>query len=340
MPTKACPMRIKAAGPDDELGEGQFTAYASVFDVVDSVGDVVVKGAFTDTLAAWASSGAVVPLLWGHNLDDPDYNVGHLIDAAEDDHGLLVSGQLDLDAPKARQVYRLLKGRRVNQMSFAYDIDASRPVTVDGAKATALQKLRLHEVSIVPLGANSHTEVLTVKSSSTPARPPTGMKVGRMLSNKNETVLRDVLDLLDQAAEQVRDLLPSESTDADATAATAMTGSGGTGHDPDGPDRDHHDDADRDHDAAGSDDPGDDADDDDVDDDPDGSDGSDRSDDADSDAEGSETESGDQRPRRRRRRRRPAPGKGDASAARDAGLVPRGPADVRLLASLETLRLD
>ena len=44
------------AGPGDGLAEGQFTAYASVFDVKDSYGDVVRPGAFTETLAAWAAA--------------------------------------------------------------------------------------------------------------------------------------------------------------------------------------------------------------------------------------------------------------------------------------------
>src|SRR5699024_11569870 len=109
-------------GPDDGLDDGTFTAYASVFGNVDSYGDVVMPGAFADTLAAWKSGDAPIPLLFGHNMSDPDYNIGAVVDAVEDDHGLKVTANLDLDAPKAAQVYRLLKGKRINQMSFAYDV--------------------------------------------------------------------------------------------------------------------------------------------------------------------------------------------------------------------------
>ena len=53
--TRTVDLYIKAAGPDEGLAEGQFLAYASVFDNVDSDGDITRKGAFLDTLAEWAA---------------------------------------------------------------------------------------------------------------------------------------------------------------------------------------------------------------------------------------------------------------------------------------------
>lgn len=174
MKMKETRMRVKA-GPDDGLKEGQFEAYASVFGNKDSYGDVVVKGAFADTLTGWKDSGNLIPLLFGHNMSDPDYNIGHVEDAKEDDHGLLTLNQLDLENPKALQTYRLIKGRRINQMSFAYEV-------LDGAMATRqkdptdensdkedvfeLRKLKLYEVSVVPIGANQETEITAVKAAA------------------------------------------------------------------------------------------------------------------------------------------------------------------------------
>lgn len=158
------------AGPDDGLAEGEFTAYASVFGNKDSYGDVVMPGAFADTLQEWKDSGNVLPLLFGHNMQDPDFNVGSVLKAEEDDHGLLVHAQLDLESPKAVQVYRLLKGRRLSQLSFAYDVleggEAER-TKADGTKEHVyeLRKLKLYEVSVVPIGANQETEILAVKAA-------------------------------------------------------------------------------------------------------------------------------------------------------------------------------
>lgn len=163
------------AGPDDGLAEGEFTAYASVFGNKDSYGDVVLPGAFEETLAEWKDSGNVLPLLFGHNMSDPDYNIGSVVEAKEDDHGLLTRNQLDLDNPKAVQVYRLLKGRRLSQMSFAYDVLEGAEATKereDGSKDWyyELRKLKLYEVSVVPIGANQETEILAVKAAQAAQR--------------------------------------------------------------------------------------------------------------------------------------------------------------------------
>ena len=187
------------AGPADGLAEGEFAAYASVFDVVDSYGDVVVKGAFANTLTAWADSGNELPLLFGHNMSDPDFNIGHVKTAVEDDHGLLVTGVLDLENPKAAQVYRMLKGRRINQMSYAYDVIDGAAAQRDGADVYELRELKLWEVSIVTIGANQETEILAVKSLVDAIAQGTaaGIKAGRTLSAKNETSLRDARDAID-----------------------------------------------------------------------------------------------------------------------------------------------
>jgi HK97 family phage prohead protease len=188
MHLKDMPVQIKA-GPDDGLAEGQFSAYASVFGNVDSYGDVVVKGAFANDLQRWKDSGNPIPLLFGHNMSDPDYNIGHVVSAVEDDKGLLVTGQLDLENPKAMQTYRMLKGKRVNQMSFAYDVLDSDSVEVaDGLKANELRELKLYEVSVVTIGANQETEVLAVKANAEALIGAS--KAGRVLAQKHIDSLR------------------------------------------------------------------------------------------------------------------------------------------------------
>lgn len=156
------------AGPDDGLAEGEFTAYASVFGNKDSYGDVVMAGAFLESLKEWKDSGYPIPLLFGHNMQDPDFNIG-TASAEEDGFGLLTRGTLALDEPKAAQVYRLIKGRRINQMSFAYDIldgGWAKRTKEDGTEEEffELRRLKLHEISVVPIGANQETSILSVKA--------------------------------------------------------------------------------------------------------------------------------------------------------------------------------
>lgn len=156
----------------DDGGDGEFVAYASTFvETPDSYGDIVAPGAFTSTLEKWAGSGQNIPILWGHDFSDPFMNIGHVLEAKEDDYGLLVTGKLDLDNPTAKQVYRLLKGSRVNKMSFAFDEVAGGHKRVEGKDVYEIQEVHLYEVSVVPIPSNPTAEVLQVKGEGD-SKPP------------------------------------------------------------------------------------------------------------------------------------------------------------------------
>ena len=167
-------MRIKdvsvqiKAGPEDGLEDGEFIVYPSTFTrTPDSYGDVVAKGAFLDTIKAWEGSGNSLPGLYGHRLDDPDFFVAGASEMGEDDHGWWVKGAFDLDSPKGPQVYRLVKGRRLNQLSFAFDVIEEGAVELAGGEsANELRKLKVYEFSFVPIGANQDTSVFAVKSAT------------------------------------------------------------------------------------------------------------------------------------------------------------------------------
>ena len=117
---------------------------------VDSGGDKIIPGAFAKSLAAWEAPGDPIPLYWSHRMDDPDYNIGHILEAKETDAGLWVKAQIDLDGPKAQQVYRLMKGRRVKQFSFSYDIEKAQPVTDEKSGDEVFE---LHEAVAVRVSA-------------------------------------------------------------------------------------------------------------------------------------------------------------------------------------------
>ena len=232
MLTKNATIDIKA-GPQDGLDEGQFVAYASVFGNVDSYGDIVTKGAFANDLTRWEKSGNPIPLLFGHNMSDPDFNIGHVVKAEEDNVGLKVTAQLDLENPKAKQVYRMLKGRRINQMSFAYDVIDGSTEKVDGQDVYEIRDMKLYEVSVVTVGANQETEILSVKQLPCVAdRLLAEFKAGRVLSAKNESELRSahealgrVLSVLDSTPDDQKasEPDPSRQSHDDTAVKTAPT---------------------------------------------------------------------------------------------------------------------
>lgn len=208
-------MRIKSialfgvkAGPDDGLKEGEFLVYPSTFTrIPDAYGDVVAKGAFLDSLAQWKDAGLTIPGLFGHRLDDPDFYVAYATETGEDEHGWWVKGEFDLESPKGAHVYRLVKGRRLNQLSFAFNIlDEGAVELEDGTKANELRKLDVIEFSFVPLGANPDTSVVAVKSLLDDMT--SGFKAGRVLASKHITSLRkaqEAIGAVIAAAEDIDD---------------------------------------------------------------------------------------------------------------------------------------
>lgn len=190
MQIKSVPLARVKAGPDDGLNEGEFIVYPSTFTKTpDSYGDIVKPGAFKNTLKAWKESGNVLPGLFGHRFDDPDFYVAAAIDYAEDEHGWWVKGKFDLESPKGPHVYRLVKDRVLNELSFAFEVIDSGPVKLeDGTKANELRELHVYEFSFVPIGANSDTSVVAVKSMTEALTHD--VKAGRVLASKHITSLR------------------------------------------------------------------------------------------------------------------------------------------------------
>lgn len=172
MRLKTAPARVKTAAQSDDLGEGEFEAIVSVFNTVDSVGDVVMPGAFAKTLAGYAEKSAPVPVVWSHDWSDPFSHIGASITAEEVDAGLKVRGKLDIENnPKAAQVYRLLKGGRIRDFSFAYEIkDGGFREAKDGEdqgmdQPYELRELELFEVGPCLVGAHRDTELLAIKNA-------------------------------------------------------------------------------------------------------------------------------------------------------------------------------
>ena len=216
MEIKTFSAQVKKVGEADGLEPGQFEAIVSVFGNVDSYGDVVVKGAFKDTLADWKSSGDPIPVYYSHRMDDPDFNIGYVIDAKETDVGLWVKAQIDQgeDATRvAKSTEKLMKGRRLTQFSFAYDVMEGGWVDkkADDGDGNAqdvsyyeLRKLKLFEVGPTPIGANQETELLGVKRVAEVMTQR--VKAGAVLSSKNK-------DSLIAARDAINEVLKSAESD-------------------------------------------------------------------------------------------------------------------------------
>lgn len=139
---------------------GVFTGYGSVFGNVDEGRDIVMKGAFAESLAARSAKGRKLPILWQHRSGEP---IGVYEDVKEDDHGLLMTGRLLIDdVQRAKEAHALMKAGAVTGMSIGYGVvddafDAK-------AQVRYLKKLNLYETSIVTFPMNDEARVGVVKS--------------------------------------------------------------------------------------------------------------------------------------------------------------------------------
>jgi hypothetical protein len=127
--------------------EGVFTAYAATWDQ-DLSGETIARGAFEKSLRQHTPK-----LLWSHDRTKP---IGRLLSAREDDTGLLIEAQLNLDTLAGKEAYASLKAGDVDVMSIGY-ITRKR-------QGNLLQELTLLEVSVVTLPANTRAKVVSVKS--------------------------------------------------------------------------------------------------------------------------------------------------------------------------------
>lgn len=138
--------------------DGFFSGYGSNFGNIDSYGDIVIKGAFTETIADWTSRGKMPPVLWNHKYTEP---IGVYSKIEEDDTGLYVEGRLLIgDVVKAKEVHALMRAGAIDGLSIGYDtLDYEREGNI-----TKLLKLRLYEISVVTFPANEESRIDLVKS--------------------------------------------------------------------------------------------------------------------------------------------------------------------------------
>lgn len=201
--------------------DGIVEAIVSVYGNVDSYGDVVVAGAFDEDIAAWAASGDPIPAIWAHEWYDPFHHIGIVLEARSVEKGLQVRMQLDIaDNPTAAQVFRLLKGRRVKQFSFAYDIlDAGWATRRDEAtgkeyEVYELRKLHVIEVGPCLVGANRETELLTAKTEQLTEAAKSGT-----LTTEQATQLERIKSLVAELDETTS--APAEATEDGQQTADA-----------------------------------------------------------------------------------------------------------------------
>lgn len=144
---------LKSRGDDG----WSFTGYASTFGNVDEGGDVVLRGAFANSLAR-----RVPKLLWQHDMSEP---IGKVLGLTEDDRGL--HGEFKLSrTTRGQDAYQLLKDGAIDSMSIGYIPDDQE--FDDEHHVRKLKSVDLLEISLVSIPMNEEARITAVKAAHVP----------------------------------------------------------------------------------------------------------------------------------------------------------------------------
>ena len=132
-----------------------FSGYASMFNGLDSYGDMIMPGAYKSTLEG---RDRPIQLRWNHYGDV----IGKFTEIYEDEKGLFVSGELTKGHSVAENVAALLRHGAISGLSIGY---VAKDAEQDGV-VRKLKEIELHEISIVESPADNNAHVSSVKSAT------------------------------------------------------------------------------------------------------------------------------------------------------------------------------
>lgn len=163
---------------EDVADDGSFSGYGAVFDNVDAYAERIERGAFKNTLKAHKERGSMPKLLWQH---DPRMPIGIYTEMSEDNRGLKVKGQLNLDVRQGREAHSLMKQKAVDGLSIGFI--PKKWEDDQESDIRTLTEIDLWETSIVTFPANPEAQVEAVRSH---------LEAGEVPSKRDvEAILRD-----------------------------------------------------------------------------------------------------------------------------------------------------
>lgn len=195
MPTKGGQMNLKTKTVEAKADgdNGSIVGYAATWTrEPDSYGDVIVKGAFAESIAAIKAEGKVIPLLWNHDSYNLNSYIGTVTDLEEDDHGLKFAAMFD-STDEAQRARELAMDGRLCKFSFAYDVLEQAEIMLDeNRRANELRKLNIHEVSLVMYPANRDTSVVEVKGATVTVKAGTDEAIAKSIEDATGLVVQNL----------------------------------------------------------------------------------------------------------------------------------------------------
>ena len=204
---KSFPFEVKATAEENNIFT--FEGYASTFNNIDYGDDIVIRGAFSNSLA----KDSQVPILWQHQMNEV---IGISVQLYEDDKGLFIKGNLPKDDTLVSgRIIPQMKVGSIKEMSIGF-FTKNYDVAKNGIRL--LKEIDLFEVSLVTKAKNPQALVSGFKSFETLRDIEQTLKDSGFSNNEAKTLISKIKEFSSK-----RDASQDNQRDADATKQKIIT---------------------------------------------------------------------------------------------------------------------
>ena len=163
----AVAMEVKFAS---DASTGEFEGYGAIFGSQDTHGDLILPGAFKDTLAMKAGQGRTLPMYVQHgpHLGGDHLPAGVWKHVAEDGTGLKVVGKIaGMDTERGKVIHSLVKEGALNGLSIEYNVPrgAATYGKSAGEPKRTIKAANLHGISLVADPSHTMARISSIKSA-------------------------------------------------------------------------------------------------------------------------------------------------------------------------------
>ena len=204
---KSFPFEVKATAEENNIFT--FEGYASTFNNIDHGDDIVIRGAFSNSLAR----DSQVPILWQHQMSEV---IGISVQLYEDDKGLFIKGNLPKDDTLVSgRIIPQMKVGSIKEMSIGF-FTKNYDIAKNGIRL--LKEIDLFEVSLVTKAMNSQALVSGFKSFETLRDIEQTLKDSGFSNSEAKTLISKIKEFSSK-----RDASQDNQRDADATKQKIIT---------------------------------------------------------------------------------------------------------------------
>lgn len=149
---------------------GEFEGYGAIFGTQDSHGDLILPGAFAQTLANRAGQGRGLPMYVQHgpHLGGDHLPAGVWKNVEEDQNGLRVVGKIaGMDTDRGKVIHSLVKEGALSGLSIEYNVPRGSATygKAAGEPRRTIKAANLHGISLVADPSHAMARISSIKSA-------------------------------------------------------------------------------------------------------------------------------------------------------------------------------